>query len=252
MKKTARMLASLPAFALAHALLSGFASIDPDGNDIHAEVIKEGLSGTICPGNIEVIINGSKFQDSLVNDAKADPQRHFETQNINRAYEYVKREQKKVLNYAGEADADAESRTRALYHFGMMLHTVQDFYSNTNYLKLKVDQLDRTTHGAYDPYSIDLFDWAKLTANKPAAIGGAELKVELARNAKMQVPLKDTTYGKVARGLAIRETTRQWTFLETLLKNKYGERSKLILLALREASCAKKVPAEAEDLIDSD
>lgn len=240
----------LVSILFASVLLSGFASSDTDG-DVHASVIKEGLAETICPANIEVIINGSKAQDSTVNDAKSEPQRHFETKNINRSYEYAKREQKKILNYAADADSNAESRTRALYHFGMMLHTLQDFYSNTNYLKLKVDELDRTTNSGYDPYSIDLFDWARLNGKDPAAVGGVELKAEAAApKAKMLQPLKDTTYGKVARGLAIRETMRQWTFLENLLKNKYGERSSTILLALREASCIRKVPSEAEDAVE--
>lgn len=232
-------------------LLSGFVSSEADG-DIHAGVVREGLADIICPANLEVIINGSKAQDSTINDANSEQQRHFETKNINRSYEYVKREQKKILNYANDADSNAESRTRTLYHFGMMLHTVQDFYSNTNYLNLKIDEMDRTSGGGYDPYSIDLIDWTRITGSHPAAVGGVELKVEPAPKAKMLQPLKDTTYGRVARGLAIRETIRQWTYLETLLRNKYGERSATILLALRHASCLEKVPSSAEDAIESE
>ena len=81
---------------LSGLVLSGFASSDADG-DVHASVVKEGLAETICPANIEVIINGSKAQDSTTNDANSEQQRHFETKNINRSYEYVKREQKKIL-----------------------------------------------------------------------------------------------------------------------------------------------------------
>jgi hypothetical protein len=230
--------------------LSGFTSSSAEG-DVHAEAVKEGLAGTICPANIEVIINGSKAQDSQTNDASSEQQRHFETRNLNRSYEYVKREQKKILNYAADADSNAESRTRALYHFGMMLHTVQDFYSNTNYLKLKIDELERTTNGGFDPYDLDLIDWARLSGSHPAAVGGVEIKVEPAPKSKMLMPLKETTYAKVARGLAIRETARQWTFLETLLRNKYGDRAATILLALQQASCIRKVPSDAEEAIDA-
>jgi len=250
MKKNGRI-ASVISALIASTFLSGFTSADSSGSDIHEEIIKEALDGTICPANIEVIVNGSKFQDKQTEDNSADQQRHFETKTINRSYEYAKREQKKVLNYASDADSNSDSRTRALYHFGMMLHTMQDFYSNTNYLALKIEELDRTTSGDYDPYSIDLFDWQKLTQNKTPAVGGQELKVEIARGARMLLPLRDSTYGKVERGLAIRETMRQWTFLEALLKNKYGDRSKTILIALKEASCTKKVPSEAEDSPDS-
>ncbi len=251
MTKATRTLSITAAALSASMLLSGFTSQDPpNGEDVHASVIREGLAGTICPGNIEVIINGSKSQDAPMLDAASEPQRHFEGKSISRSYEYAKREQRKVLNFCSDADSNSESRTRALYHFGMMLHTIQDFYSNTNYLKLKVEELNRTTDGAYDPYSIDLIDWTRVSA-KHTIVGGNELRVETARNAMMALPLQGSTYGKVARGLAIRETMRQWTFLETLLTHKYGERAKTILIGLKQASCINKVPKAAEEAVES-
>jgi len=227
---------------------SSFASDDLTSSDVHGEITREALNGTVCPANIEVMVNGSKSQD--LSDAASEQPRHFETKDVNRSYEYVKREQKKVLNYAHDADSNADSRVRALYHFGMMLHTVQDFYSNTNYLKLKVEELDRTKGGAFDPYSIELFDWVKLGNAKTVIVGGNELRVETARNARLELSLQDSTYGKVARGLAIRETSRQWSYLENLLNSKYGERAKTILIALKQASCIKKYPPEAEDSLN--
>lgn len=250
MRKIGRGISILPLLA-ASLMLSGFASAPLDGTDIHEAVIKEGLAGTICPANIEVIVNGSKFQDATATGNETEEQRHFETKNILRSYDYVKREQKKVLNYAADADSSAEARTRALYHFGMMLHTLQDFYSNTNYLRLKVAEANRTASGDFDPYDLELFDWHKLTVGKTPAVGGQELKPEFIQAEEMNKPLRDTTYGKVARGLAIRETSRQWTFLEQLLKNRYGEKAESISLALRKASCIEKVPKDAEEAIDA-
>ncbi|MBX9670202.1 MAG: hypothetical protein K2X93_21560 [Candidatus Obscuribacterales bacterium] len=250
MTKATRVFPIALAALFASSLLCGFASKDTVGEDVHGSVIKEGLAGTICPTNIEVIINGSQSQDSPTLDAAADPQRHFDGKSIARSYDYIKREQRKVLNYCSDADSNSESRTRALYHFGMMLHTAQDFYSNTNYLKLKVEELDRTTDGAYDPYSIELVDWTRL-GSKHIIVAGHELRVETARNAVMALPLQESTYGKVARGLAIRETMRQWTFLESLLTHRYGERAKTILIGLTQASCINKVPKAPEDTLDS-
>jgi hypothetical protein len=235
----------------ASLFISGFASSTLDGGDIHEEVIKEGLAGTICPANIEVIVNGSKFQDAEATENETDQQRHFEAKTINRSYDYAKREQKKVLNYANNADSSSEARTRTLYHFGMMLHTLHDFYCNTNYLKLKVDEANRTESGDFDPYDLELYDWQKLTAGKTPAVGGKELKPEPVQAENFNKPLRDTTYGKVARGLAIRETARQWTYLEQLLKNRYGERAETIILALKKASCVKKIPTDAEEAIDA-
>lgn len=250
MRKFNRSLSAIPLLA-ASLILSGFTSAPLDGQDIHEAVIKEGLAGTICPANIEVIVNGSKFQDATASGNETDEQRHFETKSILRSYEYAKREQKKVLNYAADADSSSEARTRALYHFGMMLHTLQDFYSNTNYLQLKVAEANRTESGDFDPYNLELFDWHKLSAGKIPAVGGQELKPEFIQAEDMNKPLRDSTFGKVARGLAIRETSRQWTFLEQLLKNRYGEKAETISLALRKASCIEKVPKDAEEAIDA-
>lgn len=236
-------------------MLSGFATKDPKG-DVHEEIIKEGLAGEICPANIEVVVNGSKSQETK--EAEAEPQRHFETADLNKSYEYVKREQLKALNAAGQADSDGLARTRTLYHFGMMLHSVQDFYSNTNYLKLKVDYLNNgTVDGAgYDPYSIDLFDWGKLAPGKPAIVHNNEVKYEpdkIVRRVQSSRPLADSTFGRVSRGLAIRETMRQWGYLEQLIKNKYGpDRSPLIIMALKEAGCQVKVPPDASETVGED
>ncbi len=253
-RRTARIILPSVLSLLGALLLSGFTRADFDGRETHSEIIKEGLAGTICPENIEVIVNGSNGQDKKGNEAEYEPQRHFETRDLNRSYDYVRMEQQRVLNYARDADSNEVSRARALYHFGLMLHTVQDFYSNTNYLKLKIDALNRTEGGVGDPYSVELFDWSKLVPHKVTLIGGSELKLEAnkeTRRARQRLPLAESTYLKVERGLAIRETMRQWNYLEALIKNRYGERAVTILIALQQASCSIKMPPEPEDAAEA-
>jgi hypothetical protein len=214
---------------------------------MHGSIIKEALAGTICPENIAVIVNGSNNQNTPNNDVTNEPQRHFEVKDLMRAYKYVQQEQTRVLHYAHNADTDPDSRVRALFHFGMMVHSVQDFYSNSNYVKLKVDEM-KLRGAQFDPYSIQPFDWSKLAEG--GTLKGHKLIIWTdsdERNRQLDVPLGKTTYRKVARGIAIQETTRQWNFLERLLRTRYGEKSATILAALKEAACENTTPRDAED-----
>ncbi|MBX9695094.1 MAG: hypothetical protein K2Z81_22100 [Cyanobacteria bacterium] len=227
--------------------LSAFTTSEKDDkSDVHAGIIRDALSGTICSENVIVLVNGSRSQDQPGYDAKSEPQRHFES-DLKRGYHYVQQEQMKALNFACDADSDPESRTRALYHFGKMLHTVQDFYSNSNYVRLMIGS-KQDSGSDFDPYSIGIFDWSKLQDASPVYVAGKELKIEADKNNRQRwhdEKVGETTLGKVARGLAIEETIRQWSFMENLIKRKYGERASQILVALKEASCVLKEPPEA-------
>lgn len=228
-------------------LLNGFCA-PSSGEDLHAGIIKEALNGTICNENIAVIINGSNNQNTTNNDVTNEPQRHFEVKDVMRCYKYVQKEQSRVLNYAHNADTNPDSRVRALFHFGMMLHSVQDFYSNSNYIRLKVDEM-KASGGTFDPYSISPFDWSKVADNGTFVKGG---KIVITidtdeRNRLLDTPLGKSTYRKVARGIAIQESMRQWNFLERLLRTRYGEKSATILAALKQAPCENITPRDAED-----
>ncbi len=226
--------------------LSAFTTSDKDDSDVHGRIIRDALSGTICSENVVVLVNGSRSQDQPGYDAQSEPQRHFES-DLKRGYHYVQQEQMKALNFACDADSDPESRTRALYHFGKMLHTVQDFYCNSNYVSLMIGSR-QSVGGDFDPYTIGIFDWAKLQESQPVYVAGKELKIEADKNSRQRwqdEKVGETTLGKVARGLAIEETARQWSFMENLIKRKYGGRASLILVALKEASCGLKEPPEA-------
>ena len=73
----------------------------------------------------------------------------------------------------------------------------------------------------------------------------AEFYKDTPGSAGGKAALAKTTYFKVAKELAVRETTRQWSLLQALLKLKIPTRADLIVTSLKEASCPKNINVEA-------
>ena len=212
-----------------------------------ASTFRDALSGTVCDDNIEVMIRGSSSQDLAGYDAKAEPQRHFGDKDMRRAYRYVEREQNIILNYVADADSSQDSRVRALYHFGKMVHTLHDFYDHSNYVAAMLEHRMSTDGGYGDPYSIGVFDWRKLSSGAAVHIGGKRLRIlsDVSKRKDMLAEkIGDTTIGKVARGISIEETIRQWGVLEYMIRLKYGDKAVSILTALKKASCEMKEPPD--------
>lgn len=225
---------------------SGFASA-PD--QIHEQIIKDALSGSLNGENIAVIAQGCNSQDDPKGDGFSERHRHCRDANLARAMAYVDRESKIVLNYAGLADTSAADRFRCLYHFGMMLHTLHDFYSQTNYLELKAD--DGGERGKpIAPYEVELADWTQIKGMTPQTtnlvVEGVDKSTPATESGKKS--LGDATYFKAARELAVKETVRQWDLLQTMIKLKYHGRASTILGALRQGSCPKNM--KIDDPID--
>ncbi|MBZ0189662.1 MAG: hypothetical protein K8F91_25670 [Candidatus Obscuribacterales bacterium] len=235
-------------FLIALLLLIAITAVWPSpcrAESLDASIIKESLSETICPTNIEVMIRGSEHQNSPNYDPQVEPQRHFKESSLARSYKYMRNEQTRVLDFAASADSDPEMRTRALFHFGMLLHTTNCFYLNTDYLPKKIDNLEDISGAAFDPYSIALFDW-RILADKNRA---CDLQVEsnsVKQEAILNRVVQDTTIKKVARGLAIREARRQWDYLGSLIQNRYHDKAATILAALKSASCENLIPKDIQ------
>lgn len=222
------------------------ASLVPaNATDSDSSIIKEALEGTVCQRNIAVIIEGAYYQNQGLNSPAKKPDRHFESESIDRSIKYVKSEHRKILNAACEAGPDQEMRTRALFHFGMMVHTLNNFYTNTNYLPNLVKAKKKEKDDSYDPYDLALADWSKISSSGKNAVKLIELRD---RPTTFQKPIQDTTLTKVARGLAIREVRRQWDFIESMIRARYIDKADIIIAALKTAGCDKLVPNELEGL----
>ncbi len=225
-------------------LLCGF-TVDGNGS-VHEQILKEALGNQFSATNLEIMIKASESQDTANGEGAKEPRRHFDSKTLQSSLAYIDREKKKILNYANDADSNPDDRARVLHHMGLMMHTVQDFYSRSNYVELRSRQLKQS--GKLDnPYDMDLVDWSKLPEGYDAGsetLGPAEVKKETPEDGKKQ--LGSATHYKVARELAVRETQRQWTSLESLIRNRYQGRAATIITALKEASCPSKVVPEPD------
>jgi hypothetical protein len=217
-----------------------FSSFENQGGRLHAEITEEGLRGTVAQPNLKLIVDANEAQDRKDGEGARDHRRHFASKNVDSALAYIDREKKSALNFAAEADTAEESRAGALRHFGMVLHTAQDFYSQSNYVEL---QLQEPRFRA-DPLLIPLVDWSRVPAGYAGLIANAADSMDSAQNFNKDNPSSEqgkklagkTSYYNIARELAIRETQRQWTLFETLIRSRCGERSAKIIAALREAT----------------
>lgn len=197
----------------------------------HNEIIKEALSGALSEDNIKTVMAGASLQEQDETDNEGEPQRHFNIDNMKRCCDYVQHEQARVISFAGEADKDSSMCYKALFHFGMLLHTVQNFYSNTNYLSLITNNGELTSDDPYGATSA-LVDWSQLFA---------DLKTEKPqiKIAVLTDKTKRTTDIELARGMALRESIRQWNYIEKLIASKYGKSSTDIVSALKKGAVEK-------------
>jgi hypothetical protein len=209
---------------------------DSTGN-LHEQIVSDALSGTICDANLKLIQKGVVAADKQGAESANDPRIHFKTGDVTKSLGYVDREKRKILNYAMNADTDEKTRARALFHFGQILHTLQDFYSRSNYIELKEDQYkDR-------PYEMDLPDWTDLLNQETNS--GTRLRFEgfdksTPESDEGKKAVAGTTYFKIARALAERETQRQWNLMEALIRNKAGGRANDVITALSQKPCDPK------------
>ena len=217
---------------------------DSEGQSLHGRIVKDALSATLNDANLNLVIKC--LDQKAVQQEKDGPL--FSQQSFKSSIAFIDREQKKILNYAAEADVSPASRYHCLQHLGQLLYVAQDFYSRSNFIEVESDRLaEKFGKTGFDPYNIELVDWNKLDRaakqNEALRFGPAVQDKENADKGK--AALSETTYYKTARELAVRETTRQWEVLVTLIKQRYRERAITILAALKQASCSE-ADADAE------
>lgn len=184
----------------------------------YSSILREALSQQFDRGNLDLVSKYIETQDAVPDkQVKGSAYALYLAQSIDR-------NQKKFVNLAQAADTNPRDRFYALKTFASLLHTVQDFYSKTDYISetIKAKSSKRGAH-AVDPYQLDFADWEKIK-NKSLQYESADIATIVPDGAK------------IARELSFRETQRQWEILEALIKQKYPDRSSNILTALKSAS----------------
>ena len=148
MKKTVRRIGSICGLlalffgsSSAHAFCTEF-----DILGIGVNCVDEGhkrITGYIKPllrDNIwGAVWNGNYAQDNPLGDFRNDGQRHFEScrfvpeHNEPGSIDYIQKTYRDAISHLNPADPDP---FHAADNFGKLLHTVQDFYSHTNWINL--------------------------------------------------------------------------------------------------------------------
>lgn len=107
------------------------------GGAIHAEICRDALAPLgVGKKSLKTIIKGCNSQDiPLSKNFSSSPAHHCDDNNIENGHKYWSTMIQNAINDAGKADKSRVSRDRALYAIGEALHTVQDFYSHSNYVE---------------------------------------------------------------------------------------------------------------------
>lgn len=105
---------------------------------IHGYIIKDALAKRgFQSEHIAKIKEGADSQDVLTSEKFTDsPQNHCDDCMIKESIEYFRGRFKEALRLSAAANNSKVARDKALYAFGEGLHTVQDFYSHSNYTEM--------------------------------------------------------------------------------------------------------------------
>jgi hypothetical protein len=128
---------------------------------IHEEMTREALKAHFSPRALEVILAANRKQDGLRGQIGHD-EFHFDN-NIDKGQSYVKEQRGHVL-----ASLLSPGVLSAWIAFGRLTHTVQDFYSHTNYVTLWLGLREGTplSPNEIDPVQKDLIESPQLYSGK--------------------------------------------------------------------------------------
>lgn len=105
---------------------------------IHEEMTREVLQTRFSSRALEIIIAANKKQDSLSGQIGHN-EFHFDNNALEESYRYINEQRGLVI-----ATLLSPGILTAWIAFGRLLHTVQDFYSHTNYVVLWLNQFNGT------------------------------------------------------------------------------------------------------------
>ena len=130
---------------------------------IHQEMTREALEGRVSPRALEVIIAANCKQDALSGQIGHD-EFHYDNNAIDEGHRYVIEQRGFVI-----ASLLSPGVLSAWIAFGRLTHTVQDFYSHTNYVTMWLDAHPGGTPPTppeIDPVQKDLIESPSLHSGK--------------------------------------------------------------------------------------
>ena len=129
---------------------------------IHREMTREALEALVSPRALESIIRGNLSQDSPGGLFGHD-RYHFDNNAFVESYRYINEQRGLVL-----ASLLMPGARPAWDSFGKLIHSVQDFYSHTNYIALWLDQYNGAPPpaSAIDPLQKDVIESPQLISGR--------------------------------------------------------------------------------------
>jgi hypothetical protein len=215
-----------------------------------SKVIEDALGNQFCRVNLRVIEAGCDNEIASTDTRESPSYRHFSDVDLLKSINYMEREKLKILNLSVNADKDQSCRALALYHMGLLFHTVQQFYSRSNYLELKLTELGKSSHAptSDELYGLDLVDWSSLTT---LLRNGGKCDITLKQAGKTELKAVDSAqsiagipYVSIIQELSRRETERQWRTLSTLIKARLQNNGAAVLVSLQKAGVADEIAAQ--------
>src|SRR5262249_4607385 len=105
------------------------------GGAIHFGILKEALSPLgISAQSLAAIRKGCDSQDiPFSKNFTSSPPHHCDDNTISEAHSYWSSRLQQAVEDAANAPNDGKTRDKVLFEFGEAMHTVQDFYSHSNY-----------------------------------------------------------------------------------------------------------------------
>ena len=97
-------------------------------------MIEQTLADQFSPSVLAVIIRANLWQDNIIGNV-FHPERHFTENKIEEALAYIEAERGRVVSTLQEG-ATVKPAWQA---FGRLLHTAQDFYAHSTYVRLWVE-----------------------------------------------------------------------------------------------------------------
>jgi hypothetical protein len=217
---------------------------------IQSQIIEEALGNQFCKDNLNLILWGCDSGVDATGNESGPSYRHFLDPDLVKSVNYIEREKLKILNLCITADTDQSSRALALYHMGLLFHTVQEFYARSNYIELKLAGFEKAKHvpSKDELYGLELVDWSQLNM---ILHGGGKSNLTVSQLNKIDSNSDESkktfagvTYFAIAKELSVRETERQWHQLSSLIKARMAKNGPQILVALTNAGVPDEVIAE--------
>lgn len=151
--------------------VKAFKTFEAFGGAIHREITQKGLTPQgFSERTITQIVEGNTWSDLGYGDPLTGDQFnggflhdnvHCDGNMFRECLDYIKAQRKKTV--AETATSYTSGPRKALYEFGKLLHTAQDFYSHANWIELQLDEgYRKELPKLYVPKSVDefkLIDW---------------------------------------------------------------------------------------------